>query len=141
MTRTARAAYPRAIIRDRSESKSGLDSSLRKGGAGRHNWGGIADERELEYAAMNDDMEFAEEGQEQGVKSTSAPSDEGKKPDIRRSTSSLSQEELKSAKDFRKNALKSKNIDLAAIARTSSAVSTSPPPPKATSIASTPTSV
>ena len=54
MTRTARAAYPRAVIKDRSESRSGLDSSLRKAGAGHHNWGSLADEQQLEFAALND---------------------------------------------------------------------------------------
>ena len=57
MTRTERAVSPRAIIRDRSESKSGLDKSLRKGGAGTHNWGSIDDERELEYAALDDERQ------------------------------------------------------------------------------------
>lgn len=44
MTRTERATFPRALIRDRSESKSGLDKSLRKGGSGLYNWGSIHDE-------------------------------------------------------------------------------------------------
>ncbi|PFH50873.1 hypothetical protein AMATHDRAFT_104992, partial [Amanita thiersii Skay4041] len=121
MTRTARASYPRAVNRDRSESKSGLDASLRKGGAGRHNWGGIANERDLEAAAMRDE-EFDEEEEEVPNRSC----EEDKKPDMSRSASTISEEEVQSAKKFRKNALKSKDIDLAAIARTSSALSTSP---------------
>jgi hypothetical protein len=59
MTRTARAAYPRAVLRDRSESRSGLDSSIRKDGAGQHNWGSIADERQLEFEAIEDEMREA----------------------------------------------------------------------------------
>lgn len=55
MTRTARAAYPRAILKDRSESRSGLDSSIRKHGAGQHNWGSINDEHILEAEAMDDE--------------------------------------------------------------------------------------
>jgi len=55
MTRTARAAYPRAIIKDRSESRSGLDPSIRKSGAGHHNWGSLADELHLETAAIDDE--------------------------------------------------------------------------------------
>ena len=55
MTRTARAAYPRAVIKDRSESRTGLDSSIRKSGAGHHNWGSIADELQLETAAIDDE--------------------------------------------------------------------------------------
>lgn len=57
MTRTARATFPRALIRDCSESKSGLDKSLRKGGGGRHNWGSIADEGYLEAAALDDEQQ------------------------------------------------------------------------------------
>ena len=59
MTRTARAAYPRAVLKDRSESRSGLDSSIRKDGAGQHNWGSIADERDLETAAIEDEIREA----------------------------------------------------------------------------------
>jgi Hyaluronan / mRNA binding family len=55
MTRTARSSFPRAIHKDRSESKSGLDKSLRKNGAGMHNWGSLADERHLEFAAIEDE--------------------------------------------------------------------------------------
>ena len=60
MTRTARAAYPRAVNKDRSESRSGLDPSLRKSGAGHHNWGSLADELHLEEAAIDDEELDAE---------------------------------------------------------------------------------
>jgi len=59
MTRTARAAYPRAVLKDRSESRSGRDPSIRKDGAGQHNWGSIADEQELEFKAMEDEIRDA----------------------------------------------------------------------------------
>ena len=65
MTRTARATYPRAVIKDRSESRSGLDSSMRKSGAGHHNWGSIADEFNLESAAMEDEGLDVEEMEEE----------------------------------------------------------------------------
>jgi hypothetical protein len=55
MTRTSRSAFPRAVLRDRSESKSGLDKSIRKNGGGGHNWGSLADEQTLEFAAMDDE--------------------------------------------------------------------------------------
>jgi hypothetical protein len=71
MTRTARAAYPRAVIKDRSESRSGLDSSLRKAGAGHHNWGSLADERQLEFAALNDQT-FEEEELTESVTAATA---------------------------------------------------------------------
>lgn len=130
MTRTARAAFPRALVKDRSESKSGHrdDKHVRKDGAGAHGWGSLADEKELEEAALNDELldfygddsskpsEVIEIGKNSALESSA-------------SSSSTSGEELESAKEFRKNALKGKGIDLAAIARTSVAVSTSPTSP------------
>lgn len=68
MTRTERAAYPRALNRDRSESRTGLDPSIRKGGAGNHNWGSLADEGRLEAGAYDDeDMELAQEEMESNL--------------------------------------------------------------------------
>ena len=62
MTRTERASYPRALNRDRSESRNGLDASLRKRGAGNHNWGSLVDEHRLEATAQDDEEhEFIEE--------------------------------------------------------------------------------
>lgn len=61
MTRTSRAAFPRALQRDRSESKSGLDKSLRKGGSGQHNWGSIVDLGYLEAAALADEEQEQEQ--------------------------------------------------------------------------------
>jgi hypothetical protein len=61
MTRTARAAFPRALLKDRSESKSGHrdDKHVRKDGAGPHGWGSLADEKNLEDAALYDEqLEF-----------------------------------------------------------------------------------
>jgi len=73
MTRTERASYPRALNRDRSESRNGLDSSLRKRGAGNYNWGSLADEHRLESTAQDDEEnELVEE--EEG-KSGSGPGD------------------------------------------------------------------
>lgn len=63
MTRTARAAYPRAVIKDRSENKTGIEGNRRsmpKDGAGGHNWGSLADERQNELAAL-EDASFDEE--------------------------------------------------------------------------------
>jgi len=64
MTRTARAAFPRAILKDRSESKSGHrdDKHVRKDGAGAHGWGSLADEKAHEDAGLRDEqLEFYEE--------------------------------------------------------------------------------
>ncbi|KAJ9120135.1 hypothetical protein QFC22_003033 [Naganishia vaughanmartiniae] len=44
MTRTERNIYPAALAKDRHLSKSGLDKSLRKNGAGAHNWGSFEEQ-------------------------------------------------------------------------------------------------
>ncbi|KAG6910965.1 hypothetical protein DXG01_006019 [Tephrocybe rancida] len=142
MTRTARSSFPRAINRDRSESKSGLDKSIRKNGAGAHSWGSLADERELEFQATMDDEEVEAADLSDNLSTASEPL-EDKKPGLQRSNSALTNDELETAKKFRKNALKTNSayspsfswnsmverlvdLDLSAIARTSSAVATSP---------------
>ncbi|KAF9453379.1 hypothetical protein P691DRAFT_792830 [Macrolepiota fuliginosa MF-IS2] len=125
MTRTERAAYPRALNRDRSESRTGLDPNLRKRGAGNHNWGSLADEQRLEAGALDDEnMELAEEvegkvGVEPAERSRSGSS---------ATSNSLTEEERERARQLRKNAFKKGDqLDLAAIARSSAAVSGSPP--------------
>ncbi|RXW20231.1 hypothetical protein EST38_g5621 [Candolleomyces aberdarensis] len=126
MTRTARAAHPRAVMKDRSESRSGLDSSLRKGGAGGHNWGSLSDERQLETDALEDEkVEFGEAGREQDVVEDMSSKDTRSSPPV----TNLSEDELKQARKYRKGLLNKKDVDLSAIARTSAAASTSPPNP------------
>jgi len=122
MTRTERATFPRALVRDRSESKSGLDKSLRKGGNGHHNWGSLANESYLEAAALDDEEvdDLAENENKKDVEKSETPA-------VERRPNSLTEEERRLARDFRKNALKAQEIDLSAIARTSHAVSVSPP--------------
>jgi len=118
MTRTARATYPRAALKDRSQSRSGMDKSLKKNGSGRGNWGKLGEYEDVEY---NDDEEeeaaeilsTSEEGSE--VSSTSEP-----KQFV------LSEKDVEAARAFRKRAL-SGTVDLSGIARTSVAVSGSPP--------------
>jgi len=114
MTRTERSINPRAVIKDRSESKSGLDKSVRKNGGGPHNWGNLSDER----AAMEDEIEE----NEQQTRARQG------------SVSSITEDDREQARSFRKGALKGGDIDLSAIARTSAGVSTSPPPPKTTQV-------
>ncbi|THH32875.1 hypothetical protein EUX98_g1341 [Antrodiella citrinella] len=117
MTRTERATFPRAIIKDRAESRSGMDKSTPKQGAGPHNWGSLIDERELEDGADYDEVRELEET---GIRKSSPPA-------IERRTSSVSEEDREKAREFRKHALKTGELDLSAIARTSSAMSASPP--------------
>ena len=61
MTRTARASYPNALNKDRSEAKNGMDKHIPKKGAGPHNWGRLEDELDLENAALQDEEADFEE--------------------------------------------------------------------------------
>ncbi|OCH94660.1 hypothetical protein OBBRIDRAFT_831701 [Obba rivulosa] len=123
MTRTERAAYPRAIIKDHSEPKNGMDRHIPKGGAGPYNWGSLEHERELEEGALLDEeREFEDAGVnpplqeevEEAVTTTSR-------------SNSVSEQDIRAARQFRKKALKKDDVDLVDIARTSAAVSISPP--------------
>ncbi|KAG8850920.1 hypothetical protein FRB96_009553 [Tulasnella sp. 330] len=130
MTGTIRATNPRALIRDRSNSKSGMDKSMRKAGGGAHNWGNMEDQIEGE---MYDDGE--EEPLDDVRKSASvAPSSPGQDRRLSVSTAStgtssnLTEEEKEKAIQYRAHALRAGDLDLAAIARTSGGiVATSPP--------------
>jgi len=136
MTRTERNITKRAIIRDRSESKSGLDKSDRKGGAGAHNWGSLDDERNLELLAREDNEDEGLSGDEdESVLARAGPPGQNPGPhdgnlNERRASASAaglsSREWQETARQFRAKALKD-GSDLGAIARTSAgAVSTSP---------------
>jgi hypothetical protein len=59
MTRTERSLSLRALAKDRSEARNGMDSSVPKGGAGAHNWGSLDAEYSHESAAiLDEDAEF-----------------------------------------------------------------------------------
>ncbi|KAJ7914413.1 hypothetical protein B0H13DRAFT_2659205 [Mycena leptocephala] len=139
MTRTSRSASLRSVLKDRSESKTGLNNNLRKNGGGAHNWGSLENERDLEFAGIDDGQQELDEVQlEDDDDSQSGHSDEPasyKKPTS--PVLELSEEEIANARKVRMNAFKN-GVDLATIARTSTAVSGSPP--KATVMASDATS-
>ncbi|KAH8107499.1 hypothetical protein DFH11DRAFT_1636745 [Phellopilus nigrolimitatus] len=126
MTRTERSTSPRAILKDRSESRSGYDKSLRKGGAGPHNWGSMRNELELERYALEDaELDTEELGAVTEPNAAVRPSVDGPvESSLERSVAS--EDELEKAREFRARGLKG-NIDLAAIARTSAGASSSPP--------------
>lgn len=157
MTRTARAIYPRAIRKDRSESKSGYDKSIKKQGAGAHSWGSLISTANTTGSRKNDDVDDDEDDNEddevldivdQGqlawpssAVSTSGHgvvgNDGNNDVTLKRSRSmsaassstrsiSLTEEDIMQAKAFRKRVFSGGPIDLASIARTSSAASTSP---------------
>jgi len=118
MTRTARSTSLRAINKDRSESKSGHDKSLRKNGAGGHNWGSIDDERQLEDASLYDEDLEEESRASDALSSRSDSSDNADLPTV---GGAMTQEEREKAKKLRKNFQKAGEIDLSAIARSSAA--------------------
>jgi len=148
MTRTERSLSPKALLKDRSESKSGMDKSMRKGGAGTHNWGSLADEVDLVSAAYEDALE------ERGL---DAPGDKAKvvngaatvngtpesaaaggsagearpaAPERSTSANSVTEEDRESAREYRRGALKNGAVDLKSIARTSAGASSVSPPTK-----------
>jgi len=132
MTRTERAAYPRAVERDRSESKGGVDKSIRKGGGGAHNWGSLEDEQRFEQEGsfdelreLRDDENNREEDEEEPAARDSASGVTERQTERPRATSGgLSPQELEKAKALRKRGL-SDNVDLSDIARSSQAVTAS----------------
>jgi len=129
MTRTARATFPRAVNKDRSISNSGHrdDKHMRKDGGGPHGWGRLSDEKDLEEAAMQDEVDASDsEG------ATVSPRRRASSVASNMSTSSA-ETEFVQARKFRKNALKAVGeLDLTAIARTSAAAMSPISPTSAT---------
>ncbi|KAI0940056.1 hypothetical protein AcV5_001264 [Taiwanofungus camphoratus] len=121
MTRTERAAYPRAIVKDRAESKSGMNKHIPKNGAGLHNWGALMSERDYEDAAEYDEEREFEDA---GVNRCRSPP---ASPVVEHRTNSLTEEDIVNARRYRKRAMSRTDVDLNSIARTSAAVSISPP--------------
>ncbi|KAI5453769.1 hypothetical protein NCC49_005582 [Naganishia albida] len=156
MTRTERNVYPAALLKDRSLSKTGLDKSLRKNGAGPHNWGSLSEQthpyihHNLDTAKLppqnqdfkGDDVDFDddEDAQEDqlGASPTTAAAlhanaagEQGKADapngPMQRRMSNMTEEEKEKARAWRHGALNRDTVDLASIARTSGAFSQSPP--------------
>ncbi|KIM25707.1 hypothetical protein M408DRAFT_331057 [Serendipita vermifera MAFF 305830] len=141
MTRTARSTHPRAMLKDRSESRNGLDKTVKKGGAGAHSWGDVMEELEDNWDDVGEESqdnlkpetqpEITATDQKERLQpdTDNAPSDPVALPQ-RRSTRrraasvsvSYTEEELETAKQFRTHVFGSGVVDLASIARTSAAV-------------------
>jgi hypothetical protein len=67
MTRTERSQSLRALVKDRSLSRSGMDMSVPKGGAGAHNWGSLDSESRYEDEAFDDEAaDFEDQAKETG---------------------------------------------------------------------------
>jgi hypothetical protein len=132
MTRTERSHSLRALARDRSEARNGMDTSVPKGGAGAHNWGSIHSEYYHENAALDEGDEFEEQAAAGGggkrllfmtysyctlsvehamfnvlSSSPAASQPPPKTPAVVRRTSSVTEEDRENALKIRKNALKS----------------------------------
>jgi len=120
MTRTARAAFPRAVIKDRSQSRSGLNKEMKKGGGGGHNWGKLGEVND------EDELEYGEYDSEGPTEISSTISDVSQPAPRKRSSSVPNEKEIEVAKQLRKHAFDT-GVDLATIARTSVALSSSPP--------------
>jgi len=130
MTRTERSTSPRAVLKDRSESKSGFDKSLRKGGAGAHNWGSIRDELDLERDALEDEEFDTEElGVSNKLNAAVRPSVDVPSEDeiFDKTNGATGADDAEKAREYRANALKGKDIDLASVARTSAGARSEPP--------------
>jgi len=111
-------------MRDRSLSKNGFDSHVRKNGAGQHNWGSIHDELELEYAALEDEEFEKAEGAVGRSESGSALQSGQSRSHLKKPVVELSLDDvIRTSVEVRKNAFKKQEIDLSTIARTSVAVS------------------
>jgi len=134
MTRTARASYPRAIVKDRSLSRTGLDRSVHKHGAGQHNWGSILDhtksfdfdDGENDIQEDSDEFQLADDTSSSvGTADSTDVSPDGTRK--RAASINVTEDDRARALQFRKGSFSRNDIDLAAIARTSAAVSSSPP--------------
>ncbi|CAE7091752.1 unnamed protein product [Rhizoctonia solani] len=128
MTRTERAAHPHALLKDRSVARNGMDKSMKKGGAA-GGWGTFHDDIEVGHDTY-DERDEARDEVGDNMTTSSGQSDARKSPEMpRRSSITMTDEERRDAREFRAGAFKHGETDLAAIARTSSAVATSPPAP------------
>ena len=99
----------------RSESKSGYDKSLRKGGAGPHNWGSVRDEYELEQEALEDNdfdtEEFESPAAALGAAEQPAAEGTSEEQHQEKTSAAVSEDEVAKAREFRAKALKDGNSE------------------------------
>ncbi|KAJ7700413.1 hypothetical protein B0H17DRAFT_1047227 [Mycena rosella] len=115
MTRTSRSASLRSVLKDRSESKTGLNNALRKNGGGAHNWGSLENERDLEFAGIDDGQQELDELDGDSEADThSAHSDEATLAPKKPASPVLerSEEDLAIARKLRTNAFKGDGVFL-----------------------------
>lgn len=100
---------------NRSESKSGFDKSLRKNGAGAHNWGSIRDELDLEREALEDEEFDAEElGVTDQPNAAIRPSVDVPSADeiFDKTNGAVGADDVEKAREYRANALKGNDSEL-----------------------------
>lgn len=92
----------------RSESKSGHDKSLRKGGAGPHNWGSVRDELDLEREGLEDaELDEGELGNVPGdVNAAVRPAVDGPPEGADVTQQTMGGDDLEKAREFRAKGLK-----------------------------------
>lgn len=113
-------------------SRTGLDASLRKHGAGTHNWGALAHERALEDAALYDVNDYDEEeggyvhreqdaapGDNEAISTASEASEYSSDEPTSPVVSGVTAADVANARKIRKGGAK---LDLGEIARSSAAV-------------------
>jgi len=140
MTRTERSVYPNALIKDRSVARNGRETTLKKSGDGAHNWGNplhdyqhdpeVADREDLKVDAEAAGLANVDSAgiPTATLRRASADDAEPKAVDIKGAERkmSMTDEEREKAREFRHRALKTDQVNLADIARTSGALSHSP---------------
>jgi hypothetical protein len=103
MTRTERSQFPRAVAKDRSNSRTGLSTDphhVPKRGEGAHSWGSDLHEYDHEAGAYDDDAPVPLD-EATGSSTTSA-----KAVPIRKSSLTLTEEEREQARVLRTSAFK-----------------------------------
>jgi hypothetical protein len=104
MTRTERSSFPRALEKDRHDSRTGLSSDpkhIQKGGAGSHSWGSLDRELDHEIGAFDDEPGIEPDEEVEGAIATRP---EQLPP--RKSSITITDEEREEARKLRAKALK-----------------------------------
>ena len=129
MTRTERSTFPRALQKDRHVARNGFSdpNHLQKNGGGAHGWGRLDSQLDDEMGAYDDEPSLERDEEIDEAVSASSSNDTAPDKPARKQSITLTEEERQNALKIRQQALKSDGVDLGSIARSSHAVSTSPP--------------
>lgn len=106
MTRTERAQFPRAVAKDRHDSRTGLNRDphhVPKNGEGKHSWGSDDREYDHEAGAFEDEASVPIDEAVESAPAITRPVD----VPARKSSQDVSNEERDKARALRTNALSS----------------------------------